>query len=167
MSESRLVIDEKKIGYKGLINVKGLYREAKEFLDSNAYDSFESYNEEQVYEDGKQIILHLDGEKKLSDYAKIQWKTKFFFENLEDVDVEKEGKKLNISKGKVKLETSVFVVTDYDKSFSQNAFQYFLRIVIDKFIFKNYLNRSMDTAKKHYAKYEEKLKKYLNMEMFK
>jgi len=167
MGESRLIIDEKKIKYSGLISTKGLYRCAKEFLEENDYDPYESRNEEEVYEDGKQIILVIDGEKKLSDFAKINWQSKFIFEKLQESLVDKDGKKHKMHKGSVLVETNVFLTTDYDKSFEQNAFQYFLRTMIDKFVFKSYLNRSIDTARKHYARYEEKLKAYLNMEAFK
>jgi hypothetical protein len=167
MAESRLLVDEKKIKYTGLINVKGLYRCAKDFLSENDYDPYEARNEEEVYEDGKQIILWMYGEKKLSNFAKVNWESKFLFQNLQEMSVEKDGKKVKMHKGSVLVETNVFLMTDYDKSFEQNSFQYFLRVVIDKFVFKSYINRAADTAKKHYSKYEEKIKGYLNLESFK
>ena len=166
MAESRVLISEKKVKYAGLIPVKGIYKLVNDFLDDNGYGPYEARNEEEVYEDGKQIIIVIDGEKKLSDFAKVFWETKFTFEKLQAMLVEKHGKKLKLHKGSVEIQTDVILMTDYDKSFEQNAFQYFLRVIIDKYVFKSYLNRAMDEAKRNYSRFEEKIKKYLNMEKF-
>ena len=167
MAETKVLIGEKQIKYSGLIPVKGVYKHVKNFLDENGYDPFESRNEDEVYEDGKQIIIVLNGDKKLSDFAKIMWETKFVFEKLIETSFEKDGKTMHLHKGSLLLETSVVLATDYENSFEQTAFQYFLRVMIDKFVFKSYINRAADVAKKNYTRFEEKMKSYLNMESFK
>ena len=167
MAETRLLIDEKKLTYSGLIPVQGVYTVVKTFLQENDYDPFDSRNEEQVFEDGKQIILEIKGEKKLSEFARINWETKFYFTNLQEMFVEREGKKLRLHQGKVVFQTDVFLLTDYEQTFEQNAFQHFLRILIDKYVFKSYMNRNVDLVMKHYKQFEEKIKRYLNMEAFK
>ncbi len=167
MSETRLLVDEKQLTYSGLIPVQGLYRTVKTFLQENDYNPFDSRNEEQVFEDGKQIILEIKGEKKLSEFARINWETKFYFTGLQEMFVEKGGKKLRLHRGKVMLQTDVFLLTDYEKTFEQNAFQYFLRVVIDKYVFKSYMNRNVALVMKHYKRFEETVKRYLNMEAFK
>ena len=55
MAESRVLISEKKVKYAGLIPVKGIYKLVNDFLDDNGYGPYEARNEEEVYEDGKQI----------------------------------------------------------------------------------------------------------------
>lgn len=167
MAETRLLIDEKKLTYAGLIPVQGLYKCVKTFLAENDFSPFDSRNEEQVYEDGKQIILELTGEKKLSEFARIYWQTKFYFTNLKEMFVEKEGKKLRLHQGKVMLQTDVYLKTDYEKTFEQNAFQYFLRVLIDTYVFKSYMNRNIALVMKNYGRFEETVKRFLNMEAFK
>lgn len=166
MGEVRSIIDNKKFSYTGLISVHGLYRVARTWLEENGYKPYEKNQSQQIFEDGLQIYVEMDGSKKLSDYAKIDWETHFTFLRCEEVVVEKEGRKVKMHKGEVQVRTEVFLVTDYDKSFEQSAFQYFLRVVIDKFVFKSYIYQAEKKIKSDYHSYEQILKSFLNMEQF-
>ena len=164
MAERRTIIDGKGIDYTGLISIQGIYRLIKERLDDLGYGPYEEYHSQQVFEDGKEILITLKGDNKLSDYAKVEWKTKFAFTNCQEVVIEKNNQKVKMHKGTVSLSTTIFLSTDHDKSFEQNAFQYFLRAVIDKFIFKSYITKAGDKAKKDYSRLENDVKSYLNFE---
>lgn len=166
MGEFKTLIDGKKFTYEGLISVQGLYRAARNWLDEHGYGPYEKEHTEQVFEDGKQIQIDMRGDKKISDYAQIDWRTTFTFEKCTEVTVEKDGHNVKMNRGKVIIKSDVYLKTDWDKSFEQNAFQYFLRVVIDKFFFKSYVSRAQSKAKKDYAIYEELLKSFLNMEQF-
>ncbi len=166
MSEIRSIIDNKTFSYTGLISVQGLYRSARTWLEENGYTPYEKHQSQQIFEDGLQIYVEMDGEKKLSDYAKIGWETHFTFLKCEEVVVEKEGRKVKMYKGEVQLRTEVFLITDYDLSFEQSAFQYFLRVVIDKYVFKSYIYKAEKAIKTDYKSYELILKSFLNMERF-
>lgn len=166
MPEIKTIVPFKTFHYEGLISIKGLYRAARTFFEENGYKPYEKEHLQQVFEDGLQIKIRMDANKKLSDYAKIAWESHFEFTDCQEVVVEKEGRKVKMYKGKVKVSTDVFLITDYDKSFEQSAFQYFLRVIIDKFIFKNYLYRAEKQGKADYSSYEQILKSFLNMEQF-
>lgn len=167
MAEKRFIIQGKKVAYAGLIDVQGLYKQIKGFMDRYGYAPNETDNKEEVYEDGKQIMLVLKGAKKLSDFAKIEWKVKLNFYKIQEMTVEKDGVKLRLHKGKTDVKSDMILVTDYDGSFEQTAFQYFMRVIIDKYIFKSYLSRAGGVAKKDYVNFEGKVKDFLNMERFK
>ncbi|MFW5865518.1 MAG: hypothetical protein ACOCU6_00305 [Nanoarchaeota archaeon] len=166
MAERRTIIDWKTVEYSGLISLRGLYRLINNRLTDLGYKPFDDFHQEQVFEDGKQILITIKGEKKLSDYAKIEWKSKLAFLNCQEVIIEKEGQKVKMHKGSTDIKTLLYLTTDYDKSFEQNPFQYFLRMIIDKFVFKSYLEKAATKASKDYHRLESDIKRFLNLERF-
>ena len=166
MAENKILIFDKEFSFEGLLSVQGFYREARSWLEEHGYSPFEVKHEEQIFEDGKQIFIEMNGEKKLSDYAKVFWISKMTFTNIEDVSVDKDGESVKMNKGKVVCVNMVISKTDWDKTFEQNAFQYFIRLMMDKYIFKSYLSRAEKRAKDDYFTFENKLKSYLNMGTF-
>lgn len=167
MAEKKILVFDKEFSYEGLLSVQGFYRQARNWLDEHGYNPFEAKHEEQIFEDGKQIFIEINGEKKLSDYAKITWISKITFSNLQEVSVEQEGNSIRMHKGRVRAVGMVISVTDWDKTFEQNAFQYFIRVMMDKYVFKSYISKAEKKAKSDYSVYEDRLKSYLNMGQFK
>jgi len=166
MSEDRIIIDEKKLDYSGLISISGLYKSIMKQLDELGYGPYEANHAEEVHEDGKQIILTIAGDKKLSDFAKVVWESVLIISQANEVSVQKGHQTAKMHKGTVQMSTMVILSTDYDKTFEQNAWLYFLRVVIDKYIFKSYVNRAIGTAKKDYGQFESHIKSFLNLETF-
>lgn len=166
MAERRTMVDWKSVEYSGLISVRGLYRLITDRLYELGYKPFNDFHQEQAFEDGKQILITIKGDKKLSDYAKVEWKTKLLFINCQEVTIEKEGQKVKMHKGSASVKTLVYLTTNYDKSFEQNPFQYFLRMIIDKFVFKSYLTKAGEKAVKDYERLESDIKRFLNLERF-
>jgi hypothetical protein len=166
MAEQKILVFEKSFSYSGLLSVQGFYRHARNWLDEHGYGPYEANHDEQVFEDGKELFVNLQGNKKLSDYARIRWESRLEFINITDERVELEGQKVRMNKGSVKVTSMVILDTDWSDSWEQNAFQYFLRVVMDRFVFKSYISRAEKSAQKDYTRYEDELKRYLNMQEF-
>lgn len=166
MAEKKILVFDKEFSYEGLFKARNVYREARNWLSEHGYSPYEYKHEEQIFEEGKQIYVELQGDKKLSDYAKISWISKLTFSKIKDVKVDQDEKSITMNKGKVRIVTMLISSTDWDNTFEQNPFQYFLRVVIEKYIFKGYISKAEKRAKVDYATYEEKLKSYLNMNQF-
>ena len=166
MAEKKILVFDKEFTYEGLFLAKEVYRTARNWLEEHDYSPFEFKHEEQLFEEGKQIYVELQGEKKLSDYAKITWISKLTFSQIKNAKIEQNNRTISMNKGKVKFITMVISNTDWDKTFEQNPFQYFLKVIIEKYVFKGYISRAEKRAKKDYVAYEDKLKSYLNMNQF-
>lgn len=166
MAEKKILVFDKEFSYEGLLSVKGFYRQARNWLEEHGYGPFEAKHEEQIFEDNKQIFIEINGDKKLSDYVKIVWITKITFSHLEEVTIEQDGNSVRMHKGRVRCVNMVISNTDWDKTFEQNSFQYFLRVLIDKYVFKSYISRAEKRAKNDHAAFEQMLKSYLNMGQF-
>lgn len=152
--------------YTGLISIQGLYKAIMAWLDDHGYGPYETEHSEQVFEDGRQIVMSIEGDKKVSDNAAITWELNLQFMNCQETKVEKEGMTYLMHKGKVVISTDVFIKTNFDKSFEQSGFQYFIRVLMDKFVVKSYLSKAEGQGKKDYAAFQEQIKGFLNMEQF-
>ncbi len=166
MAEEKFIVFDKNFTYGGLLSVSGLYRAARTFLESNDYSPYESRHEEQVFPDGKEILVELKGVRDLSDNASIRFETILQFTDITEQRVELDGKKVRMNKGSVSVTSRVILATDWMNTYEQKAFMYFIRVLIDKFIFKSYIYRAEKEAKKDYSRFEDELKRYLNMKEF-
>lgn len=166
MTELRTILWKKKFSYSGLIDIKGVYRVATDWLSEQQYNPYEEKHSEQNFEDGKEIVVEIKGGKDLSDFARIKWKTKITALKLTEQVIERDNRRVKMYKGEITFSTDVYLETDYDKSYEQKALAYFLRTVVDRFVFKSYINKSVDRAKRQYIKFQDQVKSYLNMESF-
>ena len=164
MADLRILLKDKELKYTGLIDVKGLYRLLFSFFEDNDFYFYESRNEEQHFDDEKQILLKLEGNKKFAEFTRLVMEVEVYFTHLKEVFVEKEGKKVKMHQGTVLFKTDVVLMTDYFKTFEQNAFQFFLRTLMNKYVLKPYMDRHSKLCMKYYAGFEKRIKTFLNIE---
>lgn len=163
MGEKVAVVEEQAIAYQGLFDAKGIYDKLVQFGLENKYDPIEMGHEEIVTEHGKQIRVQFSFQKKLSDYAKAETEVDLVVSHLTDVTAELDGKPRKINKGHFHAEMSCYLVTDYEGYFEKNAFQYFMRIIVDKYIYKVYTDKFKKQAKDDYMAFKDLIQKQLNM----
>lgn len=166
MSEQKIIVFEKQFAYSGLLSVNGFYRHVRDWITEHGYETYESHHNEQVFEHGKELFVEIRGENKLSDYALVFWETKLEFLNITEQRIELDDEKVKMNKGSVKVTSLIILNTDWDQTFEQNPFRYFFRVLIDKFIFKNYIYRAEKKAASDYGRFEDEMKRYLNMQEF-
>lgn len=152
--------------YKGLIDVKGLYRLIDKWFAENGYDKLEVWNFEEVYEDGKQITLKLHPYKKISDYIKIEIRILVLLSKLKETIIEQDGVKNKLMKGEASFKFDTFVVTDYEGHWSGKPFYFFIKTLMDKFVYRSYTERYEDTLMKDKDKIKREIKSFLNMTRF-
>ena len=161
-----LPVTSGKFSYTGLISIAGVYKFIKQFMAEHGYSFNEMNHTEQTFEDGKHINLFILCDNKVSDNAELDWEISLDFTNCQEVSVELEGRPVKMHKGNISLSVQMFQKSNYDKSFEQNAFQYFIRTVLDKYVVKSYLNQAKARAKKDFSLFMEQAKSYINLEKF-
>jgi hypothetical protein len=166
MAEYRNLTFGESFSYKGLIDVKGLYRLIDKWLQEHGYDKFEKWNFEEVYEDGKQITLKLHPFKKINDYVKIEIRINALLSKLKETTINQDGVKITLMKGQAKFTFDTFVVTDYEEHWSSTPFYFFLKTLIDKFIYRSYTDRYEDVLVADKDKLRREIKSFLNITRF-
>jgi len=131
------------------------------------YDKFEKRNEEFANPDGsKQIEIEFVPWKKYTDYYKSMIKMEMIVKNLREVEVEIEGKKKKMNKGRIEFKMTGYLVVDYESKWNK-ALQYFLRDIFDKFINRRITKKYHDMLIDDCNDLYNTLTSYLNMHAYK
>lgn len=166
MTEYRNLTFGESFTYKGLIDVKGLYRLIDKWFKGNGYEKAEVWNFEEVYESGKQITLKLHPFKKISDYAKIEIRLTATLINLKETIIEQDGIKNNYMTGQGKFSFDTFIVTDYEGQWSEKPFYFFVKTLLDKLVYKSQTDKYEEILLTDKDKIKREIKSFLNMTRF-
>ena len=166
MSEKKIVVDHLSINYKGLFDVKELYRLIDSFFKEKGYDKRETRNTEFVSPEGKYIELELEPFKKVSDYVKLIFRLTIIIKNLREVEVEKRKHKIRMNKGDVLIITDGFVMTDYENRWEGKPEYVFIRTIFDKFIYRRYTSDFEGMLVADVEELQAALKSFLNLYRF-
>ena len=166
MAEKKIVIPGQVINYEGIFSMQELYLLIDSITKKKDYDKVELMNSEQVFDEGKDIVILLDPYKKINDYAKLNLWIKMIVSKLKDVEVEVNGRKKIMNKGSITIVMQGFLHTDYEGRWEQKPWFIFLRTLFDKFFFKLYTNKFEDELKKDFSDLFNQIKAYLNLQRY-
>ena len=166
MTEVRTLSFGEQINYTGVIDATGLYKLLKKWLGERDYNHVEKLNEEHVYEDGRQIIIELRPYKELSEYAKVEIRIEMIFKKLQDITLTKDKIKHKTKKGEMQITFSTFIITDLEGSWTAKPLYFFLRLLLEKYIYRSYVGKYEDVVIQDKNNLMRELRSYLNMERF-
>jgi hypothetical protein len=134
MADKDLLVKEK-VDHSGIFSFSGLYSFAHSWLkDKEDYGVIEDKYTEKVSGDKRDIRIEWTATKKLGDYFKIEIKLEFNAIEMTDVEVEIDGQKKKMNKGKVTVEVKGALIKDYSSKWEEKPFNKFLREVYNKYI---------------------------------
>ena len=163
MSEKRLIIDQLRLNYSGIFHLNDLYRMIDGWLYEKGYDKFEKKNEEQVLETGRKIEIELRPWKKTTDYAKNEIRLRIFVNDMTDIEVDRDGKKVKMNKGDIQMIFDAFLETDYEHRWENKPMYYFIRSLVDKYIFKFYTEKFVGNLVGDVRDLHHRIKSFLNI----
>jgi hypothetical protein len=134
MAELTSVARGMKVSFEGLFDYADLMKNVTDYFKNQGFGWFESQHNEIVKEYGKDIFIQADNRRELSDYAKSRIVVYITVRGLTDVEIEKDGRKVIVNKGKITFELEAYILTDYMGRFEQKAWMYFYRAMMEKFI---------------------------------
>lgn len=167
MPETKTLVWLRPLRYSGLVDIKGLYRSIDKWLAANHYDKVERRNSEDVLEDGRQIVLEILPYKKITDYAKVEFRMYAEFTHLTEEVVVRNGLKHKLFKGDLFFSFDCFLMTDYESHWETKPFYYFFRTLVEKYIYRGYTKRLESEAVTDCNEFIGEIKNFLNMERFK
>ena len=141
MSEKKLVIDNLRLNYKGIFSVNEFYKEIMNWFYERGYDMYEKKNVERITETGRNVELELRPYKQVTGYAKNEVRVRIFMKNINDVEDEKDGVKIRINQGDVEVIFDGYVETDYENRWENKPYFYFLRSLVDKYVWRIYTDK--------------------------
>lgn len=147
--------------YEGIFDMNGLYKRCVQFFLEQDWEFHET-----AYKGKKdELEIGWEPEKKVTEYVKYIMKVKIHVMDMKEIDVVKEGKKVKLTQGRVRIELNMNIKTDYSSRFKGHPWMGKLKHFYDKFIFK----KEMDTIwedQLYYTllKVQTIIKEYMDME---
>ncbi|MEM4336653.1 MAG: hypothetical protein QXG86_01485 [Candidatus Woesearchaeota archaeon] len=163
MPEQKLVVEGIEINYEGLFSMREIYKLIDDWLRDYDYDKVEKVNTEYLRPEGKYVELILEPEKKVSDYVKNIIKIKLIGRNLKDVDIEEDGIKKRMQEGNLYITFTGVLETDYEGKWEQKPTLFFLRIIVDKYIYKFYTDKFENALARDVKELSNQVKSFLNL----
>lgn len=166
MPERRIVVDELKLEYEGLFDVKEFFNLIENFFFDRKYDKREIKNVESVTPNGKNIEVVLMPWKTISDYAKYEIKLRIWIKNMKNVDVVKDDTKLKLQQGKIIIILDGYLTTDVEGRWESKPWFFFLRTIFDKYIYRPHTSKWEEGVIQHVKELHTELKSFLNLQRF-
>ena len=163
MSEIRLVIDQTKLTYEGIFNLKGLYEMITQFFYEKGGDYEEKLNTEQIFPHGRNIKIELAPYKNITDYFKLIYRIRIYGTGIKNVELEQDGAKIPLNDGKLMIIIDGYIMSDRYRKWEHKPIQWFFRALADKYIFKGHYLKAEQWLMSDVDDLYLRLKSFLNV----
>ncbi|MFC1801639.1 hypothetical protein ACFLZB_04200 [Nanoarchaeota archaeon] len=136
MSEKNLIVNNLQFSYKGIFEFGELLKVIYKSVEERGYAKHEKKHEEYVKPDGKEIYLELRPIKKKTEFFTLMVKLRITMSKIKEVDLVVDGYSRTFHQGDINIIFDCWTTTDYEGRWGQKAFYYFVRSLIDKYIYK-------------------------------
>ncbi|MFT4310700.1 MAG: hypothetical protein ACMXYC_03640 [Candidatus Woesearchaeota archaeon] len=165
MGERLIVVEPKNLSYTGYFKLNELYYIIEKWLKEMGYDKKEKEHDVMVYPEGKTIFVRLIPDKSVSEFIKHVIEIKLHISNLKDVTITVDGKQTAVQEGKINIMIRAIQEGDQENRFTQ-PFWYFMRLVIDKYLFANFINDHTSILKDDVHMLYTEMSAYLNINKY-
>lgn len=163
MAEYTVVQLGKTLAYQGYFDFARLWRNVRDFVENRNYHYLEKNHNELIREEGKDIYVEVDVDRELSDYVRSRIVVRCTASSLTDVSIEQDGRTLFLNDGAVKVEFDTFIITDFEGRFADKGFLFFLRTMLEKFVYTRQLKKFQAIAQEDTDALVKEVKAYLNL----
>ncbi|MBS3116726.1 hypothetical protein J4421_03975 [Candidatus Woesearchaeota archaeon] len=133
--EKNLVINNRELQYKGIFRFDDLVAVINRATEKLHYEKREKKTEEIVTEEGRKTYLELRPIKMVTKYIKLMIKIKITVSNATQTIEEVEGLKRKFDHGDLLIVFDSWVLTDYGHRWGMKPYVYFLKSMINKYLY--------------------------------
>ncbi len=163
MVEKDRVIKEK-VKHSGLGNFKDLYKFAREWLENEGFSLTEEEYGEKLAGNAKDIEFKWTAARKMTDYFKMVLNLKWRIIAMTDVEVEVDGKKINMNKfGEIYIEIAGTLEKDYSSKWEGTSMQKFFKEIYHKYVIPARTEQKEDQVKGVVQQFKEEMKAFLEL----
>ena len=164
MTEKKQIFSSK-VKYDGIFSFSGFYKFCYDYLTEEFdFNIAETKYAEKITGDAKEIKIEWEGERKVTDYFKYIIKVEFNIIGLKNVEVQKEGKKIQTNKGMIEINMKGILVSDYEGKYDTSPPLRFFRGVYEKWIIPSTIEQIEEKLVSHCDRFLGEAKAYLDLE---
>lgn len=156
-------LTKEKVERSGLMDFKAFYSFAHSWLREENYDVEEEKYSETVNGNTRDIVIEWKATKTLSDYFKHEIKIKYDVKELSDVEVEIDGKKKKMNKGKILIEITGNLIRDPESKWDITPWYRLLRDFYNKYIVPGRIDSHRGKLTNDVVTLKEEMKAFLEL----
>ena len=139
MPKEDTVVKENKVKFKGTFDLSLLYRKLRDWLIREKYSdpcqAGERKYSEKIKPNGKQVEIVWESSKGFqAGYYKIVIKLSFFLDGINEVDVERNGRKIKLENGGIEIIFNSSIIRNADNKWNENSMMFKL---YERYIIRN------------------------------
>ncbi|PIN74039.1 hypothetical protein COV20_02930 [Candidatus Woesearchaeota archaeon CG10_big_fil_rev_8_21_14_0_10_45_16] len=134
--EQNLLVNGKTLHYRGIFRSDEIFSIINRALEQKGYEKQEKRTEELVTEEGKRSYIELRPSKKKTNYAILMIKIKVTMDNMTEVVEELKGQKRKFDQGNLTVVFDSWLLTDYHYRWNMKPLVYFIKGVINKYVYR-------------------------------
>lgn len=163
MAEKFIIVKEV-LEHSGIYGFSDLYEYLYRWFKEESYGVVEEKYNEKVSGTTRDIAVEWKCTKGLSDYFKIDISVRIDAGGISDVEVEIDGKKRKMNKGRLRIEFKGTLIRDPDSKWDSSLFYRFLRDAYNKYIIPARVETQEDKVKEDVRDVKEALKTFLELQ---
>ena len=162
MAEREQIIKEK-VEHDGLLDFGSFYSFAHSWFKEGSFGVDEEKYSEKTTGTSRDIDIEWKATRDVTDYFKFEFKIKFEVRGLTDVEVEIDGQKKAMNKGKVSVEITGVLILDRESKWDNSPFSRFMRDVYNKYIIPSRVEDMKDEVRRGTKDFKDELKAFLDL----
>lgn len=164
MAQKDMLLREK-LEHSGIFSFSGAYKFAHNWLSNEEdYGVVEEKYSEKVSGNSKDITVEWVAAKRMGDYFKVEIKIEISAEGLVEVEVESDGQKKKMQKGKIKFDFKGALIKDPSSKWEGKPFDLVLRGIYNKFVVPQTIESMEGKVVGDVQSLKDELKAYLELE---
>ncbi len=124
MPESEVVYEEVKFKWKGSLDMARMYKELHEWLIGEDFNLQETHYAEKMKPRGKTIEINWTCKWKRTDYFLWKIDLTFYSYNIQDIEVEKDGKKIKLQNAIHSVRFKSTLITNNSDDFQNDSLRH-------------------------------------------
>ena len=133
--ERDLIINNRELNYKGIFRFPELISTINKVISERGYEKNEKKSEELVTQDGKRTLIELRPFKQKTNYVMLMIKIRLILNSVTEIDQEVAGTTHKFSQGDILVVFDSWLLTDYYKRWGLQPLVFFLKGIINKYIY--------------------------------
>jgi len=168
MSEKKQVLYDLRVSYNGPLIIEDFYAEADSWIREKGFEKEPKKKMEHITKNGKQIEWLIEAQKQLDDLHQGIIIIRVLFDNVIEVVIKKNGKKMRINNCDALININGFVFSEIHGSFWQaKPAYYFMRALIDKYIYNFWADKYDGAIKADCHDLFKRIRSFFNIQKYK
>ena len=164
MPQRDIIVPSVRIKDNTIFSLTELYKLLYRWFELHQYAFQErEYRDEDQGNGKKHIEIKWYAEKRIDNYFKYIIEIDFLILGLRDIEIEKDGVKVNTNKGDIEMRIKSYVLKDYDATWERSPIMRFFREVYDKRIIKGRIEEYEDELYEETYQVMDEAKAFLNL----